>query len=265
MFRRRDRDRRGSDSGAAQDDPEYYGDLDTRDELEEDEDLEAEPAGRVTHGRHRATDDPGEGSGPWDGAGTFPKRERVDFGSLMVPVREGIDVQVNMAEDTGVWITVVRGDNALQLQAFAAPKTSGLWDEVRQEIAEEVAKSGGESQEAQGPFGVELRAQVRSSGAGRRSQLEPVRFMGVDGPRWFLRGVISGPAARHPELARPFEDLFADVVVVRGEHPEPPRDLLEIRLPEEARRAMAEQLGQEAAGYEYPNPFERGPEITETR
>jgi hypothetical protein len=272
VFRRRYRDRAdrsGSDSGAAQDDPEYYGDLDTRDEPEEDEgydeDLEPDPAGPVTRGRHRAADDPGEGSGPWDGAGTFPKRERLDFGSLLVPVREGLDVQVNMAEDTGVWITVVRGDNALQLQAFAAPKTSGLWDEVRQEIAEEVAKSGGESQEAQGPFGAELRARVRPSGAGRRHQLEPVRFMGVDGPRWFLRGVISGPAARRPELARPFEDLFADVVVVRGEHPAPPRDLLEIRLPEEARRAMAEQLGQEAAGPQIPDPFERGPEITETR
>jgi Protein of unknown function (DUF3710) len=272
VFRRRYRDRAdrsGSDSGAAQDDPEYYGDLDTRDEPEEDEgydeDLEPDPAGPVTRGRHRAPDDPGEGSGPWDGAGTFPKRERLDFGSLLVPVREGLEVQVNMAEDTGVWITVVRGDNALQLQAFAAPKTSGLWDEVRQEIAEEVAKSGGESQEAQGPFGAELRARVRPSGEGRRHQLEPVRFMGVDGPRWFLRGVISGPAARHPELARPFEDLFADVVVVRGEHPAPPRDLLEIRLPEEARRALQEQLGDEAARHEYPSPFERGPEITETR
>ena len=272
MFRRRYRDRAdrsGSDSGYAQDDPEYDGDLDTRDEPEEDEgydeDLEPGPAGPVTRGRHRAADDPGEGSGPWDGAGTFPKRERLDFGSLLVPVREGLNVQVNMAEDTGVFITVFRGDNVLQLQAFAAPKTSGLWDEVRQEIAEEVAKSGGDSQEVQGPFGAELRARVRPSEAGRRHQLEPVRFMGVDGPRWFLRGVISGPAARHPELARPFEDLFADVVVVRGEHPAPPRDLLEIRLPEEVRRAMQEQLGQEEAGPEYPNPFERGPEITETR
>jgi hypothetical protein len=279
VFRRRRRDqadRPGSDSGTAHDDPEFYGDLDQREELEEDEgyydDEEPEPepdlAGPVTQpgrgpGRHRA-EQADEGGGPWDGAGTFPQRERLDFGSLLVPVREGLDVQVNMAEETGVWVTVVLGGNAMQLQAFAAPKTSGLWDEVRQEIAEEVAKSGGDSQEAQGPFGAELLARVRS-GEGRRQQLEPVRFMGVDGPRWFLRGVISGPAARHAELARPFEELFADVVVVRGDHPAPPRDLLEIRLPEEARRALEEQLGQEAQGPAYPNPFERGPEITETR
>jgi hypothetical protein len=280
VFRRRHRgqaDRPGSDSGTAQDDPGFYGDLDELEEDEgydddgpdEDEVPEPELARPVTPGReagrHRAVDQADQGSGPWDGAGSFPQRERLDFGSLLVPVREGLDVQVNMAEDTGVWITVVRGDNALQLQAFAAPKTSGLWDEVRQEIAEEVAKSGGDSQEAPGPFGTELRARVRPSGEGRRQQLEPVRFMGVDGPRWFLRGVISGPAARRPELATLLEELFGDVVVVRGDHPAPPRDLLEIRLPEEARRALQEQLGQEGEGPAYANPFERGPEITETR
>jgi len=282
VFRRRHRgqaDRPGSDSGTAQEDPGFFGDLDELEEDEgyhddgpaedEDQDLEPALAGPVKRGgepgRHRADDQADQGSGPWDGAESFPQRERLDFGSLLVPVREGLDVQVNMAEDTGVWITVVRGDNAMQLQAFAAPKTSGLWDEVRQEIAEEVARSGGDSQEAQGPFGAELRARVRPTGDGRRQQPEPVRFMGVDGPRWFLRGVISGPAARRPELARPFEELFADVVVVRGDHPAPPRDLLEIRLPEEARRALQEQLGQEAGDPEYPNPFERGPEITETR
>jgi hypothetical protein len=204
----------------------------------------------------------GPGGGPWDGAGSFPEQERMDFGSLLIPVREGFEVQINMAEDQGVWIAVLRGESGLQLQAFAAPKTSGLWDEVRQEIAEEVIKSGGDSQETGGPFGPELQARVKSEEPGQRTQTQPVRFLGVDGPRWFLRGVISGPAARKPELARDFEEIFADVVVVRGDHPAPPRDLLEIRLPEEARQAM-EQM---AAEQEDPtDPFQRGPEITETR
>ncbi len=65
---------------------------------------------------------------------------------------------------------------------------------------------------------------------------QPLRFMGADGPRWFLRGLISGPAATDAELARPFEDIFADVVVVRGEHAEPQRKPLDIRLPDEAPR-----------------------------
>jgi hypothetical protein len=205
-------------------------------------------------------------SGPWDGAAAFPERDRVDFGSLLVPASEGLDIQINMAEDQGIWIAVVRDESGLQLQAFAAPKTSGLWDEVRQEIAEEVAKSGGDSEEAEGPFGVELHARVNPAGEGERPQpLQRVRFLGADGPRWFLRGVISGPAASRGDLAESFEEIFADVVVVRGDHPAPPRDLLEIRLPEEARQVLEEQMAQDGEAPMLPNPFERGPEITETR
>jgi hypothetical protein len=87
----------------------------------------------------------------------------------------------------------------------------------------------------------------------------------VDGPRWFLRGVISGPAATDAATGALFNDLFADVVVVRGDYPAPPREQLEIRLPEEARQALEERLAQENGGWELPDPFSRGPEITETR
>ena len=57
--------------------------------------------------------------------------------------------------------------------------------------------------------------------------------------------MIRGPAARRPELAAPLEELFADVVVVRGDHPAPPGDLLEIRLPQDAQQALEEELGKE--------------------
>jgi hypothetical protein len=242
VFRRR---RRGEAEPGVQDETaqDYLG-------SDEDGDGEADEAGRTG------------AAGPWDGAGAYPASERMDFGSLLIPVREGLEVQINMAEDQGVWIAVIRGDNGLQLQAFAAPKTSGLWDEVRNEISEEIVKSGGESREENGPFGPELHARVRTDEPGQRTQTQPVRFLGMDGPRWFLRGVISGPAARKPELAKAFEEVFADVVVIRGDHPAPPRDLLEIRLPDEARQALEDQM---AAQQEPPDPFERGPETTETR
>jgi hypothetical protein len=260
VFRRRRReeaDRPGFDSGTAQDDEDLYDDGDEPDEYQADDEPDDEVPG---------ADPAVAGSGPWDGAGSFPQRERIDFGSLLIPAYEGIRVEVEVADGTGVTVTILRDDSVLQLMAFAAPKTSGLWDEVREEFAAEVAKAGGDSQEADGPFGVELHARVIPVGEdGGRGQLEPIRFMGVDGPRWFLRGMIRGPAARRADLARPFEELFADVVVVRGDHPAPPGDLLEIRLPEDMRQALADQFAQETAGQALPNPFERGPEITETR
>jgi hypothetical protein len=206
--------------------------------------------------------------GPWDSASDYPEAERIDFGSLLVPVREGFDVQIFMSEDEGISIAVVRGESGLQLQPFAAPRSAGLWHEVLPEIADEVAKAGGRSREQDGPFGPELYAVVVPQGTGDFEIPEqPLRFLGADGPRWFLRGLISGPAASNPELARPLEDIFADVVVVRGDHAEPQRKPLDIRLPDEARQVLESQVeeqqaGQNANGF---NPFERGPEITETR
>ncbi len=203
--------------------------------------------------------------GPWDAADDVPPLNRVDFGSLQVPVVDGFEIQLNIADDQGPLIAVVRGDSSLQVQAFAAPKSDGLWEDVRQEIITAVAEAGGQAEEADGPFGPELH--VRVPGEQPQTGLQPIRFLGVDGPRWFLRGVITGPAAEQPAAAAPFEEIFAGLVVVRGDHPVPPRDLLEVTLPEEARKAMEEQMaaaGEEGFG-EPINPFDRGPEITETR
>ena len=220
-------------------------------------------------GPDEAETGPGEWeAGPWDAGQDVPDQERIDFGSLLVPTGEGIEVQVSVVDNQPAWVTVIQGDSGLQLQAFAAPKSGGLWDEVRQEIAAEVARSGGQCTEADGPFGVELRARISPADpvhGGRQGALEPVRFLGVDGPRWFLRGLISGPAASHEGRARPLEQVFASVVVVRGEHPVPPRELLEIRLPDEAVQALGQQPPEPEEGHWPLSPFERGPEITETR
>jgi hypothetical protein len=204
--------------------------------------------------------------GPWDISDDYPEIERIDCGSLLIPVREGFDVQINVAEEQGAWVAVVHGESGMQLQAFAAPRSGGLWDEVRHEIAANIAESGGSCQESDGLAGTELHAQVPvGDESGQPGPLQPVRFLGFDGPRWFLRGVISGPAAIDPPVGVPFDDLFADVVVVRGDYPAPPLEQLEIKLPEEARQALEAQLAEENGGWDLPDPFTRGPEITETR
>jgi len=205
---------------------------------------------------------------------------RVDLGSLQVPVLEGTDIQLVFAEQHGAWVTVRHQLSELQLQAFAAPKRAGLWDEVRAEIVTELDGAGGQATEREGPFGIELLAHVPAEPGQPASGMRPIRFAGVDGPRWFLRGLFAGAAAADPVAAAPLEAVLREVVVVRGDHPMPPRDLLELRLPpdaaaaleEQARAQQAEQAGQtDQAEQErsrfatIPNPFERGPEMTETR
>jgi hypothetical protein len=205
------------------------------------------------------------GSGPWDSAEQYPQRDRVDLGSLLIPVSPEQEVQLNVAGEQIIAASVTLGASTLQVQAFAAPKTGDLWEDVRAELAQEIRNLGGQAQEAAGPFGTELRARVPTEPGSGQTDLQPARYIGVDGPRWLLRGTISGQAASHPELARPLEELFAGIVVVRGDHPAPPRDLLEIQLPPEMREAIEQEMAQAEERGQYPSPFERGPEITETR
>ncbi len=210
--------------------------------------------------------------GPWDAEEPFPALDRVDLGSLQVPIGPEHEIQLVMAEQHGAWVTIRYRESEVQIQAFAAARRGALWDDVRTEIAAEVNTAGGRSQETEGSFGIELMAQVPAPAEPGQGPAEPggmrlVRFVGVDGPRWFVRGLFSGPAADGGDQADLLEEVFRDVVVVRGEHPVPPREILELRLPPEARQALEEQA---AADEENRfggdlNPFERGPEFTETR
>lgn len=224
-----------------------------RDELEYDE--PEQPAGA-----------PRTEGGPWDAEEAFPELERVDLGSLLVPVGPEHEIQLVMAEQHGAWVTVRHRDSEVQIQAFAAARRSSLWDDIRIEIAAEVDSAGGWSQESEGPFGTELIAEVPAEPGQSASGMRPVRFVGVDGPRWFVRGLFTGPATAGGEPARLLEKVFSEVVVVRGEHPVPPREILELQLPPEARQALEEQGAEQENRFRGDlNPFDRGPEFTETR
>ena len=220
---------------------------------------------------------PGRPSGPWDADDVADDDEvqRLDLGALQVPVPDGCEVRVDMQDDQVVAATVVDGRSALQIHGFAAPRSEGIWDEVRQEIADSLRQGGGSAEETDGPFGRELRARIPTNEPGAPSspqgqQLQPARFIGVDGPRWFLRGLMTGAASTDPAQARTLETVFRGVVVVRGGEAMAPRELMPLRLPREALAHMAEQqAADEQAAQEQTKPtldmLERGPEITETR
>jgi hypothetical protein len=238
-----------------------------------DRDLEGQAPDQAAEaaGATETAQDGGYQAGPWDVTEPHPELFRVDLGSLQVPVLEGTDIQLVFAEQQGAWVLVRHQLSEMLIQAFAAPKRSGLWDDVRAETAAEIAGVGGRSEEREGPFGTELIGHVPAEPGKPAAGLRLVRFAGIDGPRWFLRGTFSGAAATDPAAAAPLEAVLSQVVVVRGDHPMPPRDLLELRLPPEAAAAIEEQARAQQAGQEQnrfttaPNPFNRGPEMTETR
>src|SRR5437762_647689 len=179
--------------------------------------------------------------GPWDAEEPFPALERVDLGSLQVPIGPEHEIQLVMAEQHGAWVTIRYRESEVQIQAFAAARRGALWDDVRAEIAAEVNTAGGRSQETEGSFGIELMAQVPAEPGQPAAGMRLGRFVGVAGPRWFVRGLFSGPAAAGGGRRRQVEVVFRDIVVVRGEHPVPPRVILELRLPPEVRLALEEQ------------------------
>ncbi|MET7508618.1 DUF3710 domain-containing protein [Streptomyces albidoflavus] len=207
--------------------------------------------------------------GPWDASEVRePGEGRVDLGGLFVPGVEGMELRVEVAGDAIVAATVVLRDSAIQLQSFAAPKKEGIWGEVREEIGSGITQQGGIIEEVEGPLGWELRAQVPVQLPDGKSGYQVVRFVGVDGPRWFLRGVISGQGAVQPQAAGLLEQIFQDTVVVRGEGPMAPRDPIVLKLPDDAQMVPegVQQENQQTSRFSGGmGQLARGPEITEIR
>jgi hypothetical protein len=213
--------------------------------------IDAAPAGK-----RRPLDDEEAG-----GDGSMP---RLDLGCLRVPVLPGTEVRVEMNEaQQPIAATIVHGTNSLQVLAFAAPRHGGIWDEVRTEIAESVRADGGQADETETEFGTELHTRVRAEVTPGQATQQELRFVGFDGPRWFLRGVFSGPAATHPEQAEVLETVLTSIVVLRGTDPMAPRDPLPLRLPREA-TAAREAADGGADGKPVLELPPRGREITET-
>jgi hypothetical protein len=189
----------------------------------------------------------------------------VDLGALRLPGVHGMELRMEIDKKSGTVtaVGVTIDGSTLQMQAFAAPRTEGIWDEIREEIGESVRKQGGAVDDVPGPFGRELLARLPVRTPEGRTGHRPARFVGVDGPRWFLRGVITGRAAVDEDAAGTLEDLFRRTVVVRGTEARAPRDLLALTLPHQADGTPAQPAATQAAPTF--DPLKRGPEITEIR
>lgn len=177
--------------------------------------------------------------GPWDVHDEYPEMERLDLGAVKVPVVEEIGVQVGMEDDRVVVATVLHGESALELMAFAAPKSRGIWDDVRTEMIRTLKESGGKAVPIDGAFGRELMADVPvTNDEGGSEGTQQVRFVGVDGPRWFLRGAFAGRAANDPREAATLEDIFRGIVVDRGAEAMAPQERIPMDLPRETRESL---------------------------
>ena len=284
LFKRRKRD---EDDAAEVSETVDVDEAQVDDEGEAGEASGAQSAGEGSHG-DTATQVVvfDRSGGPLDRSEVESAEGRLDIGALWLPLVDGMELQLQLDEATQqvTGVFVVLGESAVQVQAFAAPRTEGIWNDVCDEIAAGITEQGGTADPGYGRFGRELLARVPAQQPDGKVGFQPLRFTGVDGPRWLLRAVFHGRAAIEPQSATALEDLVAAVVVDRGAEPMGPRELLPLHLPEGAqveggplaapedgegaaeddpRQSIAHD--EQAQGFGDLKPFERGPEITERR
>ena len=166
-----------------------------------------------------------ETNGPFDASEVGVLNPYLDFGSIRIAPRADMQIRAEVEETNKrvVAITIEIKGHTLQLQAFAATRSEGLWLATVEGLAKTVSEQGGSATKRSGALGVELLAEVAAQ---NKSSL----FVGVDGPRWFLRGLISGPDLVGPNYAE-LISVFRSTVVNRGETALPPGDLLPLKLP----------------------------------
>ncbi|WP_438287054.1 DUF3710 domain-containing protein [Mycolicibacterium porcinum] len=165
---------------------------------------------------------------------------RLDLGSVLIPMPDGGQVQVELNEagaPSAVWVVTPNG--RFTIAAYAAPKSAGLWREVAGELAESLRKDASSVNIQDGPWGREV-VGVGNGGV--------VRFIGVDGYRWMVRCVVNGAPDTIDALADEARASLADSVIRRGDTPMPVRTPLQVQLPEpmedEPRPAAARAMKQ---------------------
>lgn len=217
--------------------------------------------GRKTSGKHADdVDQHGEAGlaeletdrprGPWDRSETTADQgddAYADLGGLVVRGGPTLELRLQVDEQTSAVTAVLLAgpESGLELRAFAAPRSSGIWDGVREDISAEVAKHGGTSAEVDGEYGTELRTVVPVQLPDGRPASQASRIVGVEGPRWLLRGTFLGRSVDEPDPVGELESAFRNVIVVRGDGPMRPREMLAMHVPHQADVEMPGEPGSE--------------------
>ena len=190
-------------------------------------------------------------AGPYDfhDVGMPNYADAVDLGPLLL--RLPADAQLLVESTAGAaartaHLTVPAGK--VDLSVLAAPRSSPLWPQIAEEVAAVQGGKGARVDTESGEWGHELRAV---------SEHELSWFIGVDGPRWMLYGVATGPVEADAELAATLRELLRASVVRRGAEPLPVKTALALTPPDQ-RAEQSHEPAVRAAASE-PVWFRLGP------
>ncbi len=180
----------------------------------------------------------------------------MDLGAIKVPMRKNVSYRLEQeqANQKVFAVSAVHENSTLQIQAFAAPRSGGQWDEIRQEMFDQNKNAKGAKVTLEdGEFGRELLIRVPAKLPDGRQGERVARFLGIDGPRWMIRAMIMGKAAIDKAQAGILYDILKDTVIDRGERPLPARQMLELTPPENVLAAMREAAARRRQQAKQPN------------
>jgi hypothetical protein len=183
-------------------------------------------------------DGPGAVRGPYDSEHARPPDHdgTLDFGPLRFRIPGGARLR---AENTAGTVTrtvhLLVPTGHVDISVLAAPRSSPLWPEIAEEVATVQGNSGARVRSEPGEWGPEVLAV---------SDDELSWFIGVDGPRWMLYGVATGPAEGSAELGATLREIIRGSVVRRGAEPLPVKTPLALTPPAQRRQAAEETGGQ---------------------
>jgi len=176
-----------------------------------------------------------EVTGPFDEEAPDDGIARLNLGSLLLPVPEGAQLQVKMSQPGVVEaVFVIMPSGQFTLQAYAAPRSGGLWEDACGQLADQLKADGAAVRSASGEWGQELMASIGDMA---------MRVIGVDGPRWMLRAHVAGPQDQAAQAAHSLRTLVRGTVVIRGSQPWPVSEPLPIQLPPEIAQHIEAQGG----------------------
>ncbi|WP_339123040.1 DUF3710 domain-containing protein, partial [Pseudonocardia sp. D17] len=157
-----------------------------------------------------------------------------DFGAvrIRVPADGNVDLTVPPS-GTMQAVHVMVPQGKLSVSALAAPRSEELWPTLASEIEASLRDGGATVRRTEGEWGLELHA---------HTDVAQSVFVGVDGPRWMVYGVATGPQASTAQLDAALRLLLRGMVVVRGRLPYPPRTVLPLELPEDLKKRQQEQV-----------------------
>lgn len=172
--------------------------------------------------------------GPLDLAEVASLENVIDFGALKLPnLNRNLAIKVELEEDTRrlVALTLQTQGSMLQISLFSAPKNSPVWHEVLEVLVSSLESQGANVEPVIGSFGRELMVSMRVPSEDGNSVQQQIRFIGVDGPRWLLRGSITGEALSNLSEQAEVERIFRSIIVDRGAEALPPRELVPLTMP----------------------------------